>query len=354
MKTDREYCMSSYLMYRTIVDREMQFAPDVLPHIAVVSRENCTPVADSTELERHLKAETERAVREGRAALALSGGIDSAILAKFMPRGSVAYTFKCVVPNVQVADETDAAARYARECGLEQRVVEIYWEDFERYAPVLMKHKGAPIHSIEVQIYKAALQAKADGFDTLVFGETADANYGGMSGLLSQERTFGEFVDRYCYLLPYKVLKEPRLILDPIERHTVDGMADTHEFLRDVYFQESINSYINACECAGVKFAAPYSTSFMSVPLDIERVRGGENKYLVREVFERLYADFEVPPKLPMPRATNEWFRDWKGPERAEFRENCTLNMTGDEKWLVYCLEKFLDLLDAGELKNNG
>lgn len=339
-------------MYRTIADREKRFADDVQPHIAAVSRENCTPIADSAELERHLKAETERTVREGRAALALSGGIDSAILAKFMPRGSVAYTFKCVVPDVQVADETGAAARYARECGLEQRVVEIYWEDFERYAPILMKHKGAPIHSIEVQIYKAALKAKEDGFDTLVFGETADANYGGMSGLLSQDRTFGEFVDRYCYLLPYKVLKEPRLILEPIERHTEHGIVDTHSLLRDIYFQESINSYINACECAGVKFSAPYSTSYMNVPLDIERVRRGENKYLVREVFERLYADFEVPPKLPMPRATNEWFRDWKGPVRSEFRENCTLNMTGDEKWLVYCLEKFLDLLDAGELKN--
>lgn len=38
-----------------------------------------------------------------------------------------------------------------------------------------MRHKKAPIHSIEVQIYKADLQAKADGIDTIIFGEAADA-----------------------------------------------------------------------------------------------------------------------------------------------------------------------------------
>lgn len=51
-------------------------------------------------------------------ALVLSGGIDSAILAKFMPKGSIAYTFKCVVPGVQVTDETVIASKYAQECGL--------------------------------------------------------------------------------------------------------------------------------------------------------------------------------------------------------------------------------------------
>ena len=84
------------------------------------------------------------------------------------------------------------------------------------------------------------------------------------------------------------------------------------------------------------------------VPLDYARVRGGESKYLVREVFKSLYPDFVAPPKLPMPRATNEWFKDWKGPVRPEFLPHCTDNMTGDQKWLVYCLDMFLNLLDSG------
>ena len=114
----------------------------------------------------------------------MSGGIDSAIIAKYMPKGSTAYTFKCVVPGTEVTDESAQAAKYAKECGLKHKVIEIYWEDFVRFAPELMKHKGAPIHSIEVQIYKAALKAKEEGFERLIFGESSDVSYGGLSCLL--------------------------------------------------------------------------------------------------------------------------------------------------------------------------
>ena len=47
-----------------------------------------------------------------------------------------------------------------------------------------------------------------------------------------------------------------------------------------------------------------------------------------------------------MPRATNEWFKDWKGPQRSEFWENCTDGMSGDQKWMIWALEKFLYMLD--------
>ena len=72
-----------------------------------------------------------------------------------------------------------------------------------------MRRKNAPIHSIEVQIHKAALVAKRDGIDTLVFGEAADAVYGGLNGLLSQDWTIGQFIERYSFVMPYRVLKNP-------------------------------------------------------------------------------------------------------------------------------------------------
>ena len=75
----------------------------------------------------------------------------------------------------------------------------------------------------------------------------------------------------------------------------------------------------------------------LSGGIDYARVR-------VREVFNRLYEGFEVPPKLPMPRATNEWLRDWQGPRRQEFYPHCTDGMTGDQKWLVWAPERFLDI----------
>lgn len=201
MTVDREYCMSAFLTYRTIHNPEFTFADWLLPrHFDLPSIEERLPVRDSETLKNELRRATQEAAKDGKAALALSGGIDSAILAKFMPRGSVAYTFRCVVPGIQVTDESATAARYAEECGLEHRIIDISWEDVQRLSPALMKRRGAPIHSIEVQICKAAMQAKADGFERLIFGESADANYGGHDGLLSKDWLAGDFIERYTYV----------------------------------------------------------------------------------------------------------------------------------------------------------
>lgn len=345
MITDKKYCMNSFLMLRTIADHNHTFKDGITPLLFEENKDR-QPVMNSEELEAILKAEVEKACAEGKAALALSGGIDSAILAKFMPKGSVAYTFKCIVPGVEVVDETPAAAKYAEACGLEHRVVEIYWDDMRSLAPELMKHKGAPIHSIEVQICKAARKAKEDGFDTLIFGESADVNFGGQDGLLSKDWTVPEYIERYSYLLPYKAIKDAEIITEPFAQWSKDGMIDAHEFNRHFYYQESIGSYMNAMDVAGMKLSAPFMKTYMGIPMDYERVRSGENKYLVREVFQRLYPDFMVPQKVPMPRPVNEWLKDWEGPRRNEFWPHCTDNMTGDQKWLVWALEKYLDMID--------
>ena len=85
----------------------------------------------------------------------------------------------------------------------------------------------------------------------------------------------------------------------------------------------------------------------MAVPMDYQRIRSGENKYLVREVFQRLYHNWEVPKKVPMPRPMNEWMKNWKGPTREEFWPHCTDTMSGDQKWLVWALEKFLMMTES-------
>ena len=345
---DRDFCMSSWLMYRTIVDNNRCFV-DGIKDFHVLPPQDRIPISNSHELETALRKEVAKAVEGGHTALALSGGIDSAILAKMMPRGSVAYTFKCIVPGIDVVDETIQAARYAKECGLEHRIVEVYWEDMEKMAPVLMKHKGSPCHSIEIQIFKASCKAMEDGFKGIIFGESADIVYGGMSGLMSKDWTFGEFVDRYSYVLPYKVLKCPQMITQPYKLWTKDGYTDAHAFLNKTMYEEAINSYEDACATAGIRLHMPYSKTVLGIPIDYARIRRGENKYLVREIFERLYNDWELPVKTPMPRPLNEWMKDWNGPEREEFWPHCTDSMTGDQKWYVYALERFLNMIDNGD-----
>lgn len=343
-KVDFNYCASSYLSLRTIEKNYKFFKGDKVfkKHFPRWQRKN---VHNSLELEEQLRKQTMKACLKGKCALCLSGGIDSAILAKFMPKGSLAYTFKCVVPGIKVTDESEQAAKYAKECGLKQKVIEVYWEDFEKFLPVLMKHKGAPIHSIEVQIYKAALEAKKDGIDTLIFGESADVNYGGMSNILSRDWTFDEFVERYSYVNPETVLINPKFDKEPFTRYlNEDGTENVHNFLRNVFYQESMNSYLNACTVAGIKFFSPFGRTYMAIPLDIERVRRGENKYFVREVFNRLYPNFETPAKIPMPRPMNEWFQNYKGPESHIFKKIDISEMTGDQKWLIYCLDQFVKI----------
>lgn len=344
MNADKNYCMSSFLMFRTIADDTKCFKEGITPQIWKGGRTNRKGIHDSMQLEEYLRRRVEEASSSGRVALALSGGIDSAILAKFMPKGSVAYTFKCIVSGIDVVDETSMAAKYAKECGLEHRIVEVYWEDFEKYAPLLMEHKGMPIHSIEVQIYKAALQAKTDGVEKLIFGESADALYGGLDDLLSKDWLLGEFIDRYSYVKPYQVLRDFEMVCEPYYDYVSDGYIDVHKFLTTFFYKESVSSYVHPLNAAGILGVLPYVETYLAEPLDYDRIRNGENKYLVREVFHRLYPGFAVPKKTPMPRPMREWLQDWEGPTRREFLPHCTDHMTGDQKWLVWCLERFLDL----------
>lgn len=345
---DKIYAMSSFLQFRTVYDPKIKFSDKVdYPLRADTSfYKDRIPINTSDELFELINSFIESKTADGKAALALSGGIDSAICAAFMPKGSVAYTFRCVVSGKQVIDETESAKRYCEIYNLEHRIIDIYWEDYLELSPILMRYINAPIHSIDVQIYKAALKAKQDGFERLIFGQGADLIFGGFDQLLSRDWTIGEFIDRYSCVLPYKVLKEYKLILEPYIKWTKNGYIDLHGFLDEHLFWEDIHSYHNSCAAAGIQFEGAYMKAIHK-PLDYKRVRNGENKYLVRELFKRLYPSFEIPDKTPMPRPMNEWLRDWEGPRRPEFWENCHVNMTGDQKYYIWILEKFLDLIES-------
>ena len=85
----------------------------------------------------------------------------------------------------------------------------------------------------------------------------------------------------------------------------------------------------------------------MADKLDLNRIRNGESKYLIRELFSLRYPDVPIPEKLPMPRPVDTYFADWKGPVRKEFRNDIQVDQyNGNQKWLIWCLEEFLNLVD--------
>ncbi len=341
---DREYCMSSYLMYRYVFNPSKGFEENVACNITGLDFER-TGVKDANELINALKQSIDDSAKDGRIALALSGGIDSAILARLVPKNTKAYTFRCIVPGKKVVDESAQAAVWAQANELEHEIIDITWEDIESVVNELIKHKHAPIHSIETQIYIAAMKAKKDGFDKFVFGENADIIYGGMDGLLKEDWLIGDFIDRYMYVNPYHVLKDYRLILEPFKEYEKDGHIDGHDFINKYFRQEALGTYNNACETAGMEFVGPYSLTYLDARIDYDRIRSGDTKYIIREAFSKLYPGESIPAKIPMPRPVNEWFEAWKGPERPEFWPHCTDKLTGDQKWMVWCLERYLNII---------
>jgi len=341
---DKQYCMSSYLMYR-YVNKEKCFTEGT--HCRQVDLDySRLPVRNSKTLYEALKTVVDEACDDGKAALALSGGIDSAILAKLVPAGTKAYTFRCIVPGIQVIDESEPAKRWAEINQLDHEILDIYWEDIVPAADTCMKHKGAPIHSIEAQIYFAAKKAMEAGKTKFIFGENADIIYGGMNGLLEKDWLYSEFIDRYSYVMPYKVLRKPEMPLEPYASLEKDGYIDGYDFINIFFRQEALGTYTNACETAGIRFIGPYSLTYLDCPIDYQRIRSGDTNYLIRELFRELYPGIGIPNKIPMPRPVNEWFAAWKGPSRPEFIPHCTDHMTGDQKWMVWCLERYLNLLE--------
>ena len=89
----------------------------------------------------------------------------------------------------------------------------------------------------------------------------------------------------------------------------------------------------------------PYAKLKMADELDLYRVRHGEPKYLIRGLMAMRYPEIPVPNKVPMPRPVDEYFKTWGGPKRPEFRDDIDMRrFTGDQKWQMYCLEKYLDM----------
>lgn len=349
--TDKELCMSRFLAFR-FIEEDLDFFPGLShktwkrPPESALRR-----VRTALDVSRAIEEGMAEFFAPGRTAIFLSGGIDSAILASYLPRGTKAYTFRCVAPGA--VDETPRAAAYAAARGLDHEIIDMEWRDFEEATPELLRHDGVPFHSIEVQLLKAARRAKAAGFDRLVLGESADGVFGGLDGLLSRDWTLDGLVERYSFVRPEAVLKNPVPVRDVFERHAGGGdggAVDIERFLREVFCIESSTSYMHAFELAGVEAFMPYGGMKPAGPLDIARIRRGESKYLLRELFAMRYPGMPVPAKIPMPRATEQWFAKWEGPRRPEFIPGCQKGLTGDQKWLVWCLERFLDAYDNGEL----
>ena len=346
MAINKNYCMSSYMAFRYIEKDDMDFYPGM-------KHRNIVPLNDSEKIPVHTKDDIDAAIAEQfqafdakKKGVMLSGGMDSAIVASYMP-GCDAYTFRFLGGEFQ-KEELNRAEYYAKYYGLKLHYVDISWDTVVAHLDACMKAKCAPVHSIEPQILQAASQAKNDGVEMMFVGESSDLVFGGMDQLLSRDWTFEEFMHRYIFTEPTEVLKEPVSVAEVFERYRKDGdKIDFLKFMDDIFSVESSSSYMNAFAVAEMDYYDPYAKLKMADPLDLQRVRNGEPKYLIRELMHKKYPEIPVPNKVPMPRPVEVYFKDWQGPQRDEFRKDIAMaKYSGNQKWQMYCLERFLNLFD--------
>ncbi len=340
---DKKWCMSSYMAFRYIEADDKEFY-DGMKH------NNIKPLADEDrilvhtvdDIDREIGKQTEQ-FKDKKKGILLSGGMDSAIVASYLS-GSDAYTFRFLGGEFQ-KEELARAEYYAKYYGLNLHYVDITWDTVVSHLDACMKAKCAPVHSIEPQILQAALQAKADGIEMMFVGESSDLIFGGMDGLLAKDWTFDEFMNRYIFTKPEDVLVEPESMQYLFERYRKGDHIDFLSFMDDVFSIESSSSYLNAFAVAGMPYYDPYAKLKMADELDLHRVRNGEPKYLIRGLMAKKYPEIPVPNKVPMPRPVDEYFKTWEGPTRPEFRKDIDMSkFTGNQKWQMYCLEKFLDM----------
>lgn len=345
---DKDFCLSSYIAFRYIWKDDMEFGEgmqhDLIKALDLVER---IPVATANDIDKEIKKQFDELYRNySNIGILLSGGMDSAILASYLKPGSHAYTFSASGTTVFNADEK-RAAHYCEKFGLKHHFVDISFDDYQELTPIVMESKCAPVHSIEPQIYKAAMKARTDGVELVIVGESSDLIFGGMDKLLAKDWQFDEFVKRYTFLDPQLVLTNPVDMSELFEKYRNGDKIDFLSFMDEVFAIESSSSYLNAFDTALMPYYDPYAQLIMRDPLDLSRVRNGEPKYLIRELYAMKYPEVPVPDKIPMPRPVDMIFKDWEGPKRPEFRQDIPMNqLTGNQKWQLWCAEQFLNMID--------
>jgi len=340
------FCLSSCLAFRYVAKAGCKWKPGVIPDFPSASTHPAKRVGTSEEI---LAGLTEAlAPIQGRedVGLLLSGGMDSAILAALLPRGTRAYTIRFLADGA--VDETEWAARYAAKSGLPLTVIDVAWNDYEESMDTLMRRKRSPLHAVEVGLYKAACRASADGLRHLIVGNGADSTFGGLDKLLARDWTFSDFAARYSFVHPEDVLVDPISVQNVFEPYRRGDCIDVQSFLKVVHGLGIIQAFENAIGAAHCFMVAPYEELALDGVLDIARIRRGESKYLVRTLFARLYPEFTAPNKIPFARPMDRWLGSWQGPSRPEFRRDLDWSrFNGEQRWILYTLNRFLGLIDG-------
>lgn len=343
MTSSNAYGLSSCLTFRHVPDPSFQWENGWVPRRAGDVPSARLPVASAQDVLQYLQDGPLRAVDPRRTGLLLSSGMDSAILSALLPEGLHAFTLSFDSPGS--LDEAPPAAAYAARNGQHHHRVLVRWTDYLEHIPHLLAAKRSVLHAVEVPLHLAAREARALGLQSLIVGNGADSTFGGLDQLLSRDYRLEAFIRRYTFVEAARVLRAPEPVDAVFAAYDRPGGFDVGGFLKEIHGQGITAAFQNALESAGVAMVEPYEGLVLQGPLDLARIRAGEPKYILRDLHRRLYPDLPLPDKVPFSRPMDQWLAGWDHPESPCFRRDFSYRgLTGDQKWIVYCLDRFVDL----------
>ena len=332
-------CITMFLRYR---DFPGDFSPfENKRYFNLESREKVA-VSNEQDLNEYLSSFFSN-INFSKTGIMLSGGIDSALLASYCPKGTIAFTLS--YPEMKGIDEVEQASRYADLFGLKLVVVPVTFQDVLDFQDDLMLHKQRPLSSIEIGIYKMSLAALDYGLENLLSGAGADGIFGGLFNIMSKVWTNESFIQRYSFLEPSKVLKETDDDLSVFEPYFGTNEFNTIGFMQDVFGASTISYFVNATSLAQINLLCPYEYIVPKFALDFRSMKSGNEKPILRSLFKKRAGEVFVPRKYPLPRPVAFWERFYGSLENGEFFSDAYLRCdTAEQKWIVYSADHFLTL----------
>lgn len=296
---------------------------------------DCVPVTREDEILDYLQSTLNNL--PASSGILLSGGIDSAILARFMPAGSMAYTIDYA--EAENRSEFREAAQFLAKDVRHQRVL-VDRRQFFQAADDLVLRKRMPLVPHEAAVAVACQQARRDGVTHLVGGFGADTGLGGFSNYY-RNRRWEDFVTHMLpkFWNPAAVLNESSDVAWVARQYVEEGTVDVQNFLKEVGVEG--NAVATAIQALGLTPVFPYADLRYSRRFDVDRLASGDTKYLLKSIFRRLYPNHAPARKFPLHVPYNQWMMGYQ-PSRQEFKSALKLQPDqGKRNALIYSLERY-------------
>lgn len=329
----RNQMSSYYLAYQWVPNNSLHLEnwhphkPSELPHDVPVNEDTATEF-----LKQEVKNMLEPLKKPG---ILLSAGMDSLSIAKLLPKGTKAYFVH--YPNEPTCETPDMVQEWCKQLDVDLTLIPVTRKDYQQLVPSLIQLKNGPLHPAEVGVHMACRQAVVDGVDGLFTGFGCDIEFGGLDAVLSNDfQTKEEFFDWWCYVKPDKILSNPTDVIGHLEQFETKQGMDVMKFLKHNYGGMTNQSFFHHPVALGLgQFLCPWGKLKMDGTLDMERIRSGNSKYIVRKVFRDLFG-CTPPEKIAFTRPDYS-IRPEKWP--TNFNQDIVWeDLSKQEKWMVYQL----------------